>query len=236
MDRLPSSPTGTGVKRPAAGPEPVAAGVATGARSGSKLPAVTAPEARSTARGPRRIGPITIDRRSTAVAAAIAALLAGVAWAGTGYRYEPYADAPAAPSGKLPAGDRELRQLVARLDRRSRDLAARLKATAPRGVYIVIDQTQNRLYLKRDDDTLLEARCSAGSGMVLEGVGGQEARVGVRHAPRTVRGAVDGAQPRRGRSPTGPSSKKGSRSRRTRPTGSRPGRSASTPSTSATGT
>ena len=103
-----------------------------------------------------------------ALAAAITVLLAGVAWAGTGYRYQPYADAPAGLSGKLPTRDRELRPLVSRLDRRSRDLAARLKATAPRGVYIVIDQTQNRLYLKRDDDTLLEARCSAGSGMVLK--------------------------------------------------------------------
>ena len=59
-------------------------------------------------------------------------------------------------------------RLSARLGRRSRELAARLKATAPRGVYIVIDQTQNRLYLKRDDVTLLEAKCSAGSGMVLK--------------------------------------------------------------------
>jgi L,D-transpeptidase YbiS len=109
-----------------------------------------------------------------AVAAAVAALLAGIAWAGTGYRYRPYADQPAALSGRVPAGDRELRQLVARLDRRSRELTARLKATAPRGVYIVIDQTQNRLYLKRDDDTLLEARCSAGSGLELKESGGKK--------------------------------------------------------------
>ena len=37
----------------------------------------------------------------------------------------------------------------------------------PRGVYIVIDRTNNRLYLRRGDETLLEAVCSAGSGSVL---------------------------------------------------------------------
>src|SRR5450759_903873 len=62
----------------------------------------------------------------------------------------------------------------ARLARRARDLNARLKATAPRGVYVVIDQTQNRLYLKRNDETLLQAVCSAGSGMVLKESGGKK--------------------------------------------------------------
>ena len=52
----------------------------------------------------------------SAVAAAIAALLAVIAWAGTGYRYQPYVHEPARLSGKVPAGDRELRQLAARLD------------------------------------------------------------------------------------------------------------------------
>jgi hypothetical protein len=39
---------------------------------------------------------------------------------------------------------------------------------SPRGTYLIIDQTLNRLYLKKDDETVLEAKCSAGSGMVLE--------------------------------------------------------------------
>ena len=177
MDPLPSSPTDTGERPPAAGPEPGPVAASTGADSAPAPPeagsAVETSEAGSTA-APRRIGPIPIDRRSMAVAAAIAALLAGFAWAGTGYRYQPYVDGPARLSGQVPAGDRELKQLVARLDRRSRELTARLRATAPRGVYIVIDQTQNRLYLKRDDETLLEARCSAGSGMVLRESGGKK--------------------------------------------------------------
>jgi L,D-transpeptidase YbiS len=107
-------------------------------------------------------------------AVVVVLVVACVAWAGTGYRYVPYTEEPARPAGRLPAGERELKQFVARLDRRSRDLTARLRAASPRGVYIVIDQTQNRLYLKRDDDTLLEARCSAGSGMVLKESGGKK--------------------------------------------------------------
>jgi L,D-transpeptidase YbiS len=109
-----------------------------------------------------------MTRRAAVIAAAAVALLAAVAWAGTGYRYRPYVDEPVRLSGPAPRGDRELKQLVSRLDRRSRELTARLKAAAPRGVYIVIDQTQNRLYLKKDEETLLDATCSAGSGMVLK--------------------------------------------------------------------
>ena len=119
-------------------------------------------------RWPRRVGPLTITRRTVGIAAGAVVLLAAVAWSGTGYRYQPYVDEPVRLSGPAPNGDRELKQLVSRLDRRSRELMARLKAAAPRGVYIVIDQTQNRLYLKKDEETLLDATCSAGSGMVLK--------------------------------------------------------------------
>ena len=151
MDPSPSSPTGMRATPPTAGPEP---GLA-----------AARPRAMSFARAARRLGLVPFGRRT---GVAVAAIVVGFAWAGTGYRYQPYIDSPAAISEKIPAGDAELKQLAARLDRRSRELAAALRATAPRGVYIVIDQTQNRLYLKRDDVTLLEAKCSAGSGMVLK--------------------------------------------------------------------
>jgi L,D-transpeptidase YbiS len=101
-------------------------------------------------------------------------LALGVAWAGTGYRYDPYTPAPAALTGKVPTDERGLKQTVTRLRNREKDLRARLKALAPRGVYIVIDQTHNRLYLKKDDDTVLEAVCSAGSGMVLKETTGKK--------------------------------------------------------------
>jgi L,D-transpeptidase YbiS len=128
------------------------------------VPSVSGPAGR----WPRRVGPLTITRRTAGIVSAAFALFAAVAWAGTGYRYRPYVDEPVRLSGPAPRGDRELKQLVSRLDRRSRELTARLKAAAPRGVYIVIDQTQNRLYLKKDEETLLDATCSAGSGMVLK--------------------------------------------------------------------
>jgi L,D-transpeptidase YbiS len=90
-----------------------------------------------------------------------------VLFAGTGYRYEPYVAQPVTFSGAAPADARGLQQSTARLNARQKDLAARLTAAAPRGVYIVIDQTQNRLYLRKEGETLLQAVCSTGSGMVL---------------------------------------------------------------------
>jgi len=106
------------------------------------------------------------------MAGAVAGLLLAVVWAGTGYRYEPYVETPVVPWGSERSTERDLKQQTARLRGRERQLLSRLKAAAPQGVYIVIDQTHNRLYLKRDNDILLEAVCSAGSGMVLnEGSG-----------------------------------------------------------------
>jgi L,D-transpeptidase YbiS len=123
---------------------------------------------------PRGPAPAWRDRRVVWAAAAAASLLCAVGVAGTGYRYEPFAPGVPAPTGTVPADERGLKQLTAKLKARERDLRLRLKASAPRGVYIVIDQTHNRLYLKKDDETLLEAVCSAGSGMVLRESGGKK--------------------------------------------------------------
>jgi L,D-transpeptidase YbiS len=160
MEPSQSSPPGIGQAPPAVGPEP-------------GKPPVSRPAAPA-AVPPRRLGPIPLDRRAAGVAAACLVLLASVVFAGTGYHYEPFVDAHAAPSDRVPSDDRGLQQLTSRLRARERDLTGRLRAAAPRGVYIVIDQTQNRLYLKRDDETLLEAVCSAGSGMVLRESGGKK--------------------------------------------------------------
>jgi L,D-transpeptidase YbiS len=94
--------------------------------------------------------------------------------AGTGYRYEPYVEQPLAVSSDVPTEARPLQQATARLRARQRALSARLDALVPKGIYIVIDQTQNRLYLKRGNETLLQAVCSAGSGMVLRESGGKK--------------------------------------------------------------
>jgi len=114
--------------------------------------------------------------RTLVVAAtgALVVLAAAVLIAGTGYRYEPYAEQPLTISSDVPAETRPLQQFTARLRVRQRTLSVRLDGLMPKGVYIVIDQTQNRLYLKRGNDTLLQAVCSAGSGMVLRESGGKK--------------------------------------------------------------
>ena len=142
--------------------------------SAEPLPAAVSQPEVPVAGQPRRLGPIPLAWRTRLIAGAAAGLLLAVVWAGTGYRYEPYIETPAALSGPEPSDAPKMQQSMARLRGRERQLLARLKATAPRGVYIVIDQTHNRLYLKRDDDTLLEAACSAGSGMVLKEGGGKK--------------------------------------------------------------
>jgi L,D-transpeptidase YbiS len=106
--------------------------------------------------------------------AAVALPFLAVLVAGTGYRYEPYSEQPLTLSSDIPAEARPLQQFASRLRTRQRALSARLDALMPKGVYIVIDQTQNRLYLKRGNETLLQAVCSAGSGMVLRESGGKK--------------------------------------------------------------
>jgi L,D-transpeptidase YbiS len=61
-------------------------------------------------------------------------------------------------------------------------LQSALRRLVPRGPWIVIDQTHNRFRLMRGDETVLEAPCSAGSGMVLKE--GAKGRVWVFDTPR----------------------------------------------------
>jgi L,D-transpeptidase YbiS len=146
------------------GPDRAAGPAATNANA----PAAGAPERA------RRLRPFARDRRAGWIAGLAACVVLGVAWAGTGYRYTPLVDTPPALTGRVPSDPRGLTQLAVRLRGRERTLEARLAATAPRGVFIVIDQTHNRLYLKKGDETLLEAVCSAGSGMVLRESSGKK--------------------------------------------------------------
>jgi len=125
--------------------------------------------------GGRRV----LGRRSVRVAAAALATV-GLALAGTGWDFRavpaPAADLTVSPEAKPKTKE------GARLLAEERRLEAALKRKVPRGPWIVIDQTHNRLRLMRGDDLVLEAPCSAGSGMVLkEGGGG---RVWVFDTPR----------------------------------------------------
>ncbi len=110
--------------------------------------------------------------------------LSAIAARGTGYSYAPLPPAQLGPPADLPTDDPALAKFIARQKKRQTQLDTQLKKAAPSGVYVVIDQTQNRLYLKRDEDTLLEARCSAGSGMVLKEADGGKNRQWVFDTPR----------------------------------------------------
>jgi lipoprotein-anchoring transpeptidase ErfK/SrfK len=102
---------------------------------------------------------------------------AGVAGYGTGYEFQAAPDrAEIKPSVPIPQDAKALKQLDARLKQRQRQVQFTLDRKAPHGVYIVIDQTQNQLFLRKDSDQLLEAKCSAGSGMVLQERGGRGRR------------------------------------------------------------
>jgi L,D-transpeptidase YbiS len=112
-----------------------------------------------------------------AVRAGASALFLGLlALAGTGWDFEPVA--AAAPAAAAIRPPREASRLVAEQGR----LQAVLQRKVPRGAWIVIDQTHNRIRLMRGDATVLEAPCSAGSGMVLKE--GAKGRVWVFDTPR----------------------------------------------------
>ena len=124
---------------------------------------------------PRRTALILRPRlpwRKLAWIGAIVAVL-GVLALGTGYRYTEVSPGTVAVS--VPPVDSGNRKATRKLQNTHRQLEGKLAAARPRGTYIVVDQTHNRLYLKKDDATVRTAVCSAGSGMVLkEGEAGRK--------------------------------------------------------------
>lgn len=97
--------------------------------------------------------PLT-DRRVLAAVVALA-VVTGVLWKGTGYTY-------AAPT-VVAATEAPDRTVAAQL-RRAHAQVARAE---PKGPYIVVDRTHNRLFLRTNQDTILDALCSVGSGASL---------------------------------------------------------------------
>ncbi|GAB4539467.1 MAG: hypothetical protein Fur0020_08370 [Thermodesulfovibrionia bacterium] len=55
-----------------------------------------------------------------------------------------------------------------RISERNKALKERIRSLSPKGKYIIIDTARNRLYLKENGTTLLDAVVSTGSGSVLE--------------------------------------------------------------------
>ncbi|HAR35539.1 MAG TPA: L,D-transpeptidase [Acidobacteria bacterium] len=56
-------------------------------------------------------------------------------------------------------------------------LKKKIKELQPKGVYIMVDSAENRLYLKKDGQTVKEALVSTGSGVVLVEPGGKRSWV-----------------------------------------------------------
>jgi L,D-transpeptidase YbiS len=133
------------------------------AMSRSETPMVTRP-LRLPASGDRRRGTALVVTALVLTAAGTA----GLAAYGTGYGYRAVGSEETAAATDLPSDAKALKQMQNKLRSQQRQLVAALERKAPRGVYIVIDQTQNRLYLMEDEKAVREAVCSAGSGLILQ--------------------------------------------------------------------
>jgi len=138
----------------------------------------TGPETKDASPLADRLRVLARKKRVRAAGAFVLLLFLSLAGTGWDFRDVPTAGAEVSVSPPPRPASREATRLVAERER----LATALRRKVPRGSWIVIDQTHNRLRLMRGDETVLEAPCSAGSGMVLkEGSGG---RVWVFDTPR----------------------------------------------------
>jgi L,D-transpeptidase ErfK/SrfK len=117
---------------------------------------------------------VRTSSRALALAGVLALLLllagGAVAARGTGYMFGPMSHEALSAGGgdPIPSDPKALKRFVGKLQSKNKQLQAALQAKAPKGIYVVVDQTQNRIYLKKDEETLLNAACSAGSGMILK--------------------------------------------------------------------
>jgi len=73
-----------------------------------------------------------------------------------------------------PAGEEIAVKDVPKVERNVQQLEKRMGGLLPKGLYIVIDTAENRLYLKNGDKVVREAVVSCGSGVVLEEPGGKK--------------------------------------------------------------
>ena len=116
----------------------------------------------------RRFGLVVVALCLAAIAIAM------VVGHGTGYAY---GDAPARtslPPVDVPSSAAAAKKLQAKMLAQNKQLTAALQKLAPSGTYIVVDQTQNRLYVMNDDKIVKTSVCSAGSGMILKDAGGKK--------------------------------------------------------------
>jgi L,D-transpeptidase YbiS len=139
--------------------------MATSGEAGRPGLVTAAPTARSgTARTRSRGLPVIV----IGVAVVVLGILA-LAATGTGYTFRPASEAVSGITAiEVPSDPKALRTAQRKLQQRQKQLLTAIDRKKPRGAYIVIDQTQNRLYLMKDEQVLHEFKCSAGSGMLLQ--------------------------------------------------------------------
>lgn len=100
--------------------------------------------------------PLRLSRVASLIGAA--GILA-VAVAGTGY-------VPVPPEGiRLHEGENP--GSLSTLERRARSLRSEIRKRGSGPPYIVVDSAQNRIYVRRGDEVLVDALCSAGTGLIL---------------------------------------------------------------------
>lgn len=127
-----------------------------------------------------------------AVLGGLAVLCGALFVSGTGYRFETYRalDEPVAEA--TATSEAELRTLIGELESRNRAAERRLGRLVPAGAYVVVDRTNNRLWLKKGERTVLEALCSTGSGkQLVHEESGQSWRFDTPTGVRRVRGRVE---------------------------------------------
>ncbi len=115
---------------------------------------------------------------------AVVGLLGLVAARGTGYTYAPASHQAVTSGLDLPSDPGAARKLKSKLVAQNKQYASAIDKLSPAGTYVVVDQTQNRLYIMNEDKIVRTAVCSAGSGMVLKANG--SAKTWVLDTPRGV--------------------------------------------------
>jgi lipoprotein-anchoring transpeptidase ErfK/SrfK len=103
------------------------------------------------------------------IAAAALSYLGFLAVLGSAY-FLGFKEASVWPAAARPVPEKDL----AKVERNVQQLEKRLAALSPKGLYIVIDTAENRLWLKKGDQVLRTAVVSCGSGVVLEEPGGKK--------------------------------------------------------------
>jgi L,D-transpeptidase YbiS len=95
-------------------------------------------------------------------------ILAGLLTATVSYSSLSSGPTAQAPSVPLPVTDAAPAQHLSALQARYKSLATQLSRLKPHQPYILVDTARNHLYVKRQDDIVLDALASTGSGTILD--------------------------------------------------------------------